>query len=225
MDYFMLLSLAIISGTLGQICNYSGFTDCVLQPSILNYTQKISSPNFFKTLNPQDAVDKHCSFQWKLVSCLQDMKRSCVSTNSLSLPFDMLISAVKYLCTVGKQGFIDNFQCLMNNFVVDRTSLQSCKKFFPELMEIKNRKTGSDVSSEKCRVLEKLLTCIDNKAKNLCGGKAATYIRSYLEASFKPLTEGVTCNNSQTTTTHWWTFVMMFVTFSICLFNVLYDFL
>ncbi|XP_061193640.1 uncharacterized protein LOC133201857 [Saccostrea echinata] len=135
----------------------------------------------------------------------------------------MMISAVKYLCTEGKQGFIENFQCVMNKFVVNQTSLLSCAKLFRELMEIENRKTVSDVSSKECRLLGKTLTCIDDKAQNLCGGKATTYIHSYMKASFKPLTEGITCNNSQTIITHWWTFLMMFVT-SICLFNVLYDF-
>ncbi|XP_062580413.1 uncharacterized protein LOC134242367 [Saccostrea cucullata] len=223
MEYFLLVSLAIMSGILSQKCSFSGLEDCVSQPSILNYTQKISSLDFIETLNPQKAVDEHCSIQWKLVSCFQDVKR-CYPSKGLSLASDLVTSAVKYLCTEGKPGFIDNFHCMMTNFAGDHNNLQSCKKFYPELIKASKRKAGSDASSEECIVLKKVLACIEDRAQTLCGGKAATYIRSYLEASMKPLTKGITCNNGQTTITHRGTFFMIFVAFSICLFNFLYDF-
>ncbi|XP_062580414.1 uncharacterized protein LOC134242368 [Saccostrea cucullata] len=133
------LLFCCLSGTLGQMCNYSGLEDCVLKPSVINFTQKISSPNYYKTRNPQEAVEEQCSIQWELVSCFQDIKR-CVPTKNLPLKFDLLISATKYMCAEGKQGFIENFQCVMTNFVWDHNNLQSCQKYYPELINTKNTK-------------------------------------------------------------------------------------
>ncbi|XP_062580459.1 uncharacterized protein LOC134242405 [Saccostrea cucullata] len=180
------------------MCSFSGLDDCVSQPSMLNYMQKIKSPNFLETLNPEEAVDEHCGFQLKLVSCIQDMKR-CYPSIGPSVTFDLVISAEKYLCAEGKPGFIENFHCMMNNFVRDHNNLQSCGKLYPELIKARKRKTGSGVSSEECRALEKVLSCFEDRSRTLCGGNAATYIRSYLEAMIKPLTKGITCNNGTVT--------------------------
>ncbi|XP_062609058.1 uncharacterized protein LOC134270828 [Saccostrea cucullata] len=133
------------------MCNISGLEDCVLKPSILNYTQKISSPDYnLKTRNPQEAVEEKCSILWELVSCFQDYKR-CVLTNSLSIKIDLIFSATEYLCKEGKQGFIENYQCVMTNSVGDHNNLQSCQKYYPELINTEKREIGSNVFSDRCR--------------------------------------------------------------------------
>ncbi|XP_061193424.1 uncharacterized protein LOC133201653 [Saccostrea echinata] len=145
------LLFCILSGCLAHACDLNTLPQCVDEKgSFSELLINFQSRKNLTTVDAQNSVNEYCKFQGKLVSCLQDMKRSCVSPNSLSLTLDMRISAEKYLCTEGKQGFIENFQCVMNKFVVDQTSLLSCTQFFSELMEIENRNTGSGDSSKEC---------------------------------------------------------------------------
>ncbi|XP_062580415.1 uncharacterized protein LOC134242369 [Saccostrea cucullata] len=112
---------------------------------------------------------------------------------------------------------------MMTKFVVNQTAILSCFKFIPQLIEKRDSKTGSDASDEICRISEKVTSCMDIKAKELCGEKSVPFVRSYLQATIKPLMRGVTCNNGQTTIKQQWTSVMIFVTLIICLYNIFYE--
>ncbi|XP_061193613.1 uncharacterized protein LOC133201824 isoform X2 [Saccostrea echinata] len=193
MEYFMLLSLTIISGTLAQNCDNTGILHCMEQFPIQEFVKKFNSTTDFETLNIENAVDRFCSMQNQLIRCMEGYAAKCKIPNTLTM--DTSLSAGNFLCSEGKRGFIDNFQCMVNKFLVNQNIIMYCTDVIPQLIDNKDDKTGSDASNEKCRVLEKMMACMDDKTKDLCGGEAVKFVHSYLEATTKPLMKGVTCNN------------------------------
>ncbi|XP_061193492.1 uncharacterized protein LOC133201717 isoform X2 [Saccostrea echinata] len=218
--FVLLVSLAIVSRTVAQDCDNTGIRNCMNQFSIQEIVKMFKSPDI-KTLDTKKTVHTFCSIQKQLGNCVQEYGTACKSPSTLSV--ETSLNAASFLCSEGKEGFIENFQCVMTKFVVNQTSIMSCLKLVQQLIEKQDTKRGSDTSSEKCRVAAKMTTCIDDKTKELCDDKAVPFVHSYLQAIIKPLMKGVKCNNGQKTMKQWWTFVMIFVTFTICLYNTLYD--
>ncbi|XP_062580457.1 uncharacterized protein LOC134242403 [Saccostrea cucullata] len=160
------------------------------------------------------------SNQKKLSDCLKDSNKTCKTSNTLSI--DTSVNAGSFLCSEGRQGFVENFQCVIINFVENQEAIMPCYKFILQLIKNQDNKTGSEVSGETCGITEKITTCMEDKTKELCDEKTVPFIRSYVQASIKPLMKGIKCDNGQTTIKQQWTSLMIFVTFTICLYNILY---
>ncbi|XP_061193463.1 uncharacterized protein LOC133201688 [Saccostrea echinata] len=190
----ILVLSVVIAGTTVQQCDINGVLKCWSESSVPEIMNRFRTPEFLKTLNAQYATEEYCSAQTKLDLCMQDYRTNCPSDDTLSL--DTIISAGNFLCTDGKQGFINHFHCLMTDAF--QTSTLTCMNDMMELSKnvSKAKDNGRNLSSEKCRTSKEAITCIEEKTKISCGESAGQFVHHYLEATLQPLLKDVQCNHS-----------------------------
>ncbi|XP_022294110.2 uncharacterized protein LOC111104440 [Crassostrea virginica] len=186
-------------------CNPNTVLQCWQESSVAEIINKFSSAQTLKTLNAQYAVEEYCRAQTKLDLCMQDFKQNCSMADTLSL--DTAVSAGNFLCSTGKQGFINNFHCLMSSSF--QTSTRTC---MTDILDLTTNASiasaeGRDISAAKCRTAEEAYTCVEGKTSTTCGEAATEFIHHYLEATMQPLMRDVTCNhshapNAEETTSH-----------------------
>ncbi|XP_048771465.1 uncharacterized protein LOC125677442 [Ostrea edulis] len=194
MKFLLLIASVILSGSPIEACDIEGVLKCWTESSVPEISKKFASSELLKTLNAQYAADEYCSAQEKLDRCMQAFKDKCQSVDTLSL--DTIISAGKFLCTKGKQDFINHFHCLMSRSFQNNTL--SCMNDIMELVQnvSEAQANGYDISHQKCSAAEEAFTCIEGKTQMSCGDAAKEFVHHYLEATIQPLMKGVTCNHS-----------------------------
>lgn len=195
---FLVLIFFVAFGGIANGCNLDGILQCWSQSSIAKVLEKFSSEASLRTLNAQYAVEEYCSAQSKLEQCIGEFRSMCPSGDTLTL--DTAISAGKFLCSEGKQDFVNHFHCLMSTSF--QTNTQTCMSDVMELTtNVSNAKVqGQDISKEKCRSADRAFECIEEKTSVSCGETAKEFIHHYVEATLQPLMKDVTCNHSHTST-------------------------
>ncbi|XP_061193524.1 uncharacterized protein LOC133201749 [Saccostrea echinata] len=197
MVYLLLVTLLSILGTFAKGCTHTEIINCFMQPSLLNYTHKINSPNILRILKAQDTVEEYCSITKGLTSCLQDVKTTCLSTNRITLSIDMALSLINYLCSEGKRDFIDHFQCVILDHIQNETSFKSCQKDMLDLFDsfIEAQRSGNNNYGKICRAANKIVTCMEEEGKRVCSDEASKVMRTKTEAAIQPLMKDISCEN------------------------------
>ncbi|XP_062580456.1 uncharacterized protein LOC134242402 [Saccostrea cucullata] len=206
MAYLLLITFASVSGILVKGCTNTGIADCFRQHmhSLQNFANKINSPEILKRLNAKDTVEEYCSSMKSLRPCLEDVKMKCLITNRITFTIDVLTAPSKFLCSEGKQDFIDHFQCAILDHIQNQTSFEICQNYMKELFEsvIESQIGSSNNDGKICRAANKTVMCMEEEANKLCSDEATKVMRAKMEAAIQPLKKNISCDNNTIVRVH-----------------------
>nr|XP_022295381.1 proteoglycan 4-like isoform X1 [Crassostrea virginica] len=115
------------------------------------------------------------------------------------LMYETAVSSGRFVCNDGKQGFIDNFRCLVSNSV--RNSSISCGgKIITVIRDIFSNPASvlPDLASradELCLKSNDTLKCVISRTTEECGADAASYVQQYVDTSMAPLKSFFACSD------------------------------
>ncbi|XP_062609060.1 uncharacterized protein LOC134270830 [Saccostrea cucullata] len=189
-----LLCINIATGILSQTCDILSANKCwspltaTMGDLVPSSTPKHTSPAF--------KVNNVCSGLHKVFSCSESKMSACNPGDRLL--YDTAKSSSTFLCTKGKQGYIEHAHCLFSE--ASRRSMKKCtseavtliQNFILPMADLSELK---GISKELCGFASAVRSCLVLTANENCGKPAALYLQQYVDATIKPMSDYLSCSS------------------------------
>ncbi|XP_061193546.1 uncharacterized protein LOC133201765 isoform X2 [Saccostrea echinata] len=189
-----LLCISFATGILSQTCDITSANKCW---SPLTATMGDLVPSSTpKHISPSFKVNNVCSGLHKVFSCSEKKMSACNPEDRLL--YDTAKSSSTFLCTQGKQGYIEHAHCLFSD--ASHKSMKKCtseavtliQNFILPMSDLSELK---GISKELCGFASAVRSCLLLTAKENCGEPAALYLQQYIDATIKPMSDFLSCSS------------------------------
>uniref|UniRef100_K1QLY3 Uncharacterized protein n=1 Tax=Magallana gigas TaxID=29159 RepID=K1QLY3_MAGGI len=196
-----ILLLCLFSGVLGAVeqrCDLIGSLQC-LRTFSSSHKFQVSSYAGDYDVNPGKLVTEMCTKLEHLYLCVGDRMLGCAP--QYRLMYETAVSSGRFVCNDGKQGFIDNFRCLVSNSVKN-SSISCGGKILAVIQKIFSSPASvlPDLASkadELCIKSNDTLKCVIERTTAECGAGAAAYVQRYMDTSISPLKSFFACTDNR----------------------------
>ncbi|XP_062580460.1 proteoglycan 4-like, partial [Saccostrea cucullata] len=191
---FLLLIIFGIFGVRSQQCDLIGSLQCMASFSSIPKFQISAYTEEFKG-SPKTLVQEMCLKLKELYDCVGDKLLGCAP--QYRLIYETAVSSGRFVCGIGKQGFIDHFRCLTTQ-TMKNNSFKCGGRIITVIREIFSNPTSvlTDLASkadELCINSNDTLKCVVQSTSGQCGTNAASYVQQYMDASVSPLRSFFSC--------------------------------
>ncbi|XP_062609059.1 proteoglycan 4-like [Saccostrea cucullata] len=191
------LLLLIIFGIFrvrSQQCDLTASLQCMASFSSIPKFQISAYTDEFKG-SPKTLVQEMCLKLKELYDCVGDKLLGCAP--QYRLIYETAVSSGRFVCGIGKQGFIDHFRCLTTQ-TMKNNSFRCGGRIISVIREIFSNPTSvlTDLASkadELCINSNDTLKCVVKSTSGQCGTGAASYVQQYMDASVSPLRSFFSC--------------------------------
>uniref|UniRef100_K1QUE7 Uncharacterized protein n=1 Tax=Magallana gigas TaxID=29159 RepID=K1QUE7_MAGGI len=187
-----LLCLTVFQGILSQYCDITSANKC-WSPMTATLGDLIPGPTS-SSIPPAVKVYSVCSGLNKVFTCMENKMAACSPDDRLL--YDTATSSAMFLCTKGKQGYIDHAKCLFNKS--SHQAMNTCtsdaitliKTLIFSVSDLADLKV---MSKELCGLASTVRSCLFDTAQENCGRPAASYLQQYMDATIEPFSKFLSC--------------------------------